>query len=390
MKYITSILLLIAIHHTTLAQVGINDALKEIEANSPTIVALKAQMDYQKAEARTELLPPNPTVEGGRFPAVEGAGIKYAWGVTQSFEFPTVYAKRNQLAKTIDGFAEARYNAARQQVLLDAKHTLLETIHTKRLLAEYRRRKAFARNMLLVIQKKVDGGQATAMDLNNARLRVAEARHNVREFEAKANIMAQRISVLNGGVPLTLNDTVLLAVAPADRNTLLGSFTQSDPRYAAIEQMIVVAEGNKSLVAHQGLPELNIGYQSEQSDSEHFRGFKAGLSIPLWGNTGKRRAAAVQVNAARVEGESQHRMLELEFNELYLETTSTKSQLDELRQALVGFSNLALLQRALEAGQVSVIDFFNEVTFLYGITDRVMELELEYAKLYAELHRFEL
>lgn len=375
---------------TSLAQVSINEALRQIDTNSPTIKALQAQAQFSKAEARIDLLPQNPTVEGGRFPAVEGAGMKYAWGVSQSFEFPTVYAKRSQLAKTIDSFAEASYNAARQQVLLDAKQTLLETIHTKRLLAEYRRREAFARNMLLVIQKKVDGGQATAMDLNNARLRVAEARQNVRQYEAKANIMAQRISVLNGGVPLTLNDTVLVAVAPAERSTLLGSFTQSDSRFAAIEKMVVVAEGNKSLVSHQGLPELNIGYQSEQSDAEHFRGFKAGLSIPLWGNSGKRRAAAVQVNAARVEGESQRRLLELEFDELYLETISTKSQLDELRQALVGFSNLALLQRALEVGQVSVIDFFNEVTFLYGITDRVMELELEYAKLYAELHRFEL
>ncbi len=390
MKYITLILLLIAIHLTSLAQVSVNEALRQVEANNPTIRALQAQAQATKADARTDLLPPNPTIEGGRFPAVEGAGIKYAWGISQSFEFPTVYAKRSQLVKSIDSFAEARYNAARQQVLLDAKHTLLEAIHAKRLLTETRRREAFAQSMLNVIQKKVDAGHATAMDLNNARLRVAEARQNVRELEAKVNINAQKIMVLNGGEPLAINDTVLVAVAPADRNILLSSFSQSDHRYAAIERLVEMAEGNKTLVAHQGLPEMNIGYQSEQSDAEHFRGFKAGLSIPLWGNSGKRRAAVMHLNAARVEGESQRRMLELEFEELYQQTLSTKSQLDELRLALVGFSNLALLQRALEAGQVSVIDFFNEVTFLYGITDKVLELELEYAQRYAELHRFEL
>ena len=75
---------------------------------------------------------------------------------------------------------------------------------------------------------------------------------------------------------------------------------------------------------------------------------------------------------------------------MYQQTLSIKSQLDELRKALKSNNNLELTQRALEAGEVSVIDFFNEVTFLYEITDKVFDLELQYARRYAELHRFEL
>jgi outer membrane protein TolC len=258
------------------------------------------------------------------------------------------------------------------------------------MLAELNQREKLASNMLGIIKKKVDAGQATAMDLNNARLRLVEATQNASSMRSKKNILQRKIVLLNGGQELAVTDSLLLLMPLDERETVFSQFAQSDPRFAATQQMVSLAERNKSLVAHQGLPELNIGYQSEQTDAEHFTGFKAGLSIPLWGNSGNRRAAAIKLNTSQAQAHSQRVMLELEFEELYQQTLSIKSQLDELQKALTSNNNLELTQRALEAGEVSVIDFFNEITFLYGITDRVMELELEYAKSYTELHRFEL
>jgi len=167
-------------------------------------------------------------------------------------------------------------------------------------------------------------------------------------------------------------------------------FQQNDPRFVAIELMVEQSEAELRIVKHQGLPELSIGYETEKTDAEHFAGFRAGLSIPLWGNSGKRKAASIHLNAARLDQHSQKIQLEAEFEQLYQRAVNTKSRLDELKKALSDYSNVSLLQRAFEAGQVSVIDLFNEITFLYGITDRVMELELDYAKCKAELHRFEL
>jgi outer membrane protein TolC len=316
--------------------------------------------------------------------------MKYAWGVSQNFEFPTVYAKRAKLAKINDRFADASLNAARQEVLLDAKHTLLESIHTKRMLTEFRRREAFARNMLAIMQKKLDAGQTTVMDLNYAKLRVSEISQSVKNIEAQADIMAKRILVMNGNLPITISDSILILSLLPPKDSLLAEYAVNDPRRIALDYMVDVAQKNKQLVSHQGLPELSIGYESEKNDAEHFMGFRAGLSIPLWGNAGKSRAAKIKVNATQTEQQSQIELIKLEYDELYLNANSTKARLDELKQAHADFNNLTLLRRALEAGQVSIINFFNEITFLYDITDRIMALELEYAKYYAELHRFEL
>lgn len=372
------------------SQEAINTALASIEENNPTIAALKAHFDYLKAETRTDLLPPNPSIEGGRFPAVEGAGIKYAWGVSQSFEFPTVYSKRNQLAKTNDKYADVSFNAARQEVLLNAKQSILEYIQTKRLIAEYSRREEYAQNMLAIIQKRVDAGDASAMDLNYAKLRVAEMTQQRKSIQDHSSILLKRICALNGNLPVSITDTILILGELPPKNILVANHFVNDSRLIALDYMSELAEQNRKLVKQQGLPELSIGYQSEKTDAEHFRGFMAGVSIPLWGNHGKSKAAKIRVNATQTEKQNQVEMLQLEYDELYLKAISVKTQLDELKEALNSFNNIDLMQRALDAGEISVVDLYNELTFLYDLTDRINELELEYAKYFAELHRFEL
>ena len=390
MKSIISFTIALLIASFSYGQYSINEALAEIETNNPTIMALQAQAQSAKAEGRVGLAPPNPEFELGRFPAMDGAGIKSAWGVSQHFEFPTVYSKRMQLVKSNDLLVDNSYNSLRQSTLLDAKMIILELIHNRRVLAEYKQREAFAKSMLQVVQKKVDAGQSSVIDLNNARLRVAEAIQNQREIENSIYILKQKIRVYNGGKDINLSDTTLILVDLANESELTNRFISLDPRFKLFEQMVDNAEKQKSLAVHQGLPDLTIGYESEKTSAEHFVGFRAGISIPLWGNTGNRRAATSKLSASRVEYQSQKQLLELEYKEFFLKAQNTKLRLDELKQAHASFSNIALLKKAVELGQISVIDFFNEVTFLYGITDRIFELEIEYAILNAHLHRFEL
>lgn len=384
------LLLMLFVGFSTNGQENINAILTSIDENNPTIAALRAHFEYVKADARTELLPPNPSIEGGRFPAVEGAGIKYAWGVSQSFEFPTVYAKRNQMSKTTEKYADVSFKAARQEVLLSAKLSILEYIHTKRLITEYSRREEFAQNMLTIIQKRLDVGEATAMDLNYSKLRYVEMNQQRISAANQSNILLKRISALNGNLPVSIVDTVLIIEELPAINILVANYFVNDSRLIALDYMNEMAEQNRQLVKQQGLPELSIGFQSEQTDAEHFRGFMAGVSIPLWGNAGKSKAAKIKVNATQAEKQNQVEMLQLEYDEIYLKAISVKNQLDELKEALNSFNNIDLMQRALEVGEISVIVLYNELAFLYDLNDKINELELEYAKYSAELYRFDL
>jgi outer membrane protein TolC len=366
----------------------INTILASIEKNNPTIAAFEAQMEYSKAEVRINLLPPNPSLEGGRFPAMEGAGIKYAWGVSQQFEFPTVYTKRKQLAKTSDKLADVFFSSMRQEILLEAKLTLLDLIQAKRNIAYYHQREDLAKSILNLTQQKFVAGQSNVLELNNARMRVTEASQNLHEAEGKVSLLNQKLFALNGYIEIGEVDTILTISPLPSKEILLGLSQNNDPRFKAIEIAVEQSEDELQLTRHQGLPELNIGFQSEKTDAEHFAGFMAGVSIPLWGNRGNRRAAELHHNTVRLEQHSHKLQLETEFEQLYIAALNFSVRLNGLKQALNDYSNIILLQKALEMGHISIIEFYNEVTFLYGVTDKVLELELEYAKCYAELHRW--
>ncbi|MFP4557533.1 MAG: TolC family protein [Bacteroidales bacterium] len=390
MKYNLLLIISLMLTTSTFAQHGINDVLKQIEANNPTLKALQAQSENQKAKAKLDLLPPNPNIEGGRFPSVEGTGMKHAWGVSQHFEFPTVYARRNQLAKTTSSFADANYNAARQRILLDAKLALLDYIHAKRQHSELQKRVEFAQSMHALIKKKVDAGESTMLDLNNANLKLVEAKLKVREVEGNIRVINNKLVAMNGNSELPKIDIQHVILELPSNEKIKKEFFDNDYRFAALKQRIKIAERNKTLVTHQGLPELSIGYQSERTDAEHFSGFRAGLSIPLWGNRNKSKVAKIQLHAAHLDYESERVILESEFDELYLNAKNSYNDLVYLMESLNDYSNIPLLRKALEAGQVSVVEFFNEVAYLYSINDKVLELELAYAKKRAMLHRFEL
>jgi outer membrane protein, heavy metal efflux system len=277
------LLLMLFVGFSANGQKNIKAILTSIEENNTTIAALRAHFDYVKADARAELLPPNPSIEGGRFPAVEGAGIKYAWGVSQSFEFPTVYAKRGQLAKTTDRFADASFSASRQAVLIDAKLTILELVHAYKMLSIQQERKEFVQNVERLISKMVEAGEVSSMDLNNAKLRVAEANQELMITESETSRIKRRLIAMNGDKDIGEVGTIFTASHLPDMNTFYSNFEQNDPRFVALQLMVEQANAEMKLVKHQGLPELSIGYESEKTDAEHFTGFRAGLSIPLWG-----------------------------------------------------------------------------------------------------------
>ena len=78
---------------------NLESVLSSVERNNTTLKVLRAEADAAKAEARTGLTPADPELELGYLwgtPKEEGNRIDL--GLTQSFDFPTVYRFRKLIA----------------------------------------------------------------------------------------------------------------------------------------------------------------------------------------------------------------------------------------------------------------------------------------------------
>lgn len=384
-----SALLLLYTSFSALGQESISSILSAIEANNPTLLSLQSHLEFEKAEARAGNYLENPTVEFGRFPSVGGTGVKTVYGVSQGFDFPTAYAKRKNLAsQTVKG-AELAYRLARREILLEAKQLIIEKAVVTKMLSEAQKRSDLAKAMEQIFERKVAAGLVGILDLNNARMRSAEASQRQNELDARIRVLDYKILAMNGMKPLESNG-VLFSISFPSKDSLLSAYKQKDLRFGLAQAQVDMARATLAAVRHEALPKFEIGFESEQANDEHFRGIKAGVTIPLWADTGKKRAARARFSAANAAYTDTNYQLTAEFEHKFMETESLNERYRASVLALDGYKNIDLLKKAVELGEISIVDFYTEVSFLYEFTDHSLELELELAKAIADLLSFEL
>ena len=119
----------------------IDSILLAIEKNNTALLALRKQIEAQKLENRTGILPRNPDVE-----------FNYLWGspvtignrtdlrVTQTFDFPTAYSYRNQIADVRNDQIELVYQKQLRSILLEARLLCVDLEYSDNLIREYENR----------------------------------------------------------------------------------------------------------------------------------------------------------------------------------------------------------------------------------------------------------
>lgn len=124
------ILVIIALCSPLLMQAqSIEHILKSIEQNNKELKAQKHAADATKMENRTNNNLPDPTVNYSSFysnGAEGGHGTEFV--ASQGFDFPTQYIARNRQATLQNEAVDKQQQAARRDILLNAKNLCLDLI----------------------------------------------------------------------------------------------------------------------------------------------------------------------------------------------------------------------------------------------------------------------
>ncbi len=151
------------------AQSSIDAILTEILANNMTLRAEAQRVEAVKKELQTGLWLYDPEISFDYmrgFP--ETAGNQSDLTISQSFDFPSAYARRRELASLRSAQTAFESAALRQSILLEAKLSCLELVFLHQRKAELSHRLGQAEQFLAATQKKYDARDATALDLNKA------------------------------------------------------------------------------------------------------------------------------------------------------------------------------------------------------------------------------
>ena len=389
--YILGLMLLGSL--TTRAQSSIDQVLRSIETNNKSLQANTKMTDAQKLEAQTGKFLANPSVEweqmwGNR----NNPGSEYTLTVKQSLDFPTTYSNKNKLANlkanTI-GFQSAAY---RQQLLLNAKQTCIEIIYLRKQKSLLDERLANAETMFALYKKRFESGDANQLELNKIQLELLNAQNQSRLNKAALTAAEEQLRNFNGGNPITFDATDYPAGEELiNFDQLQAAFMDADPNLKSLTGNQEIANREVKLSRSLTLPKFDVGYKrNAASDHVASNGFMVGVSIPLFENKNTVKKAKAQAEFATASLEDNRLNLKTNLQQLYQQAEALQISRADYAKVLEQQRNIELLNKALNAGQLSVIDYFTELTTIYDSHQSYLDVEKEYHSILAQLYQYKL
>ena len=136
------------------------------------------------------------------------------------------------------------------------------------------------------------------------------------------------------------------------------------------------------------MPKLQAGYLSESIFGQDFKGFTVGLSIPLWQN--KNTVKFAKANTVAMENMIIDNKVQLynQLKVLHTKAIELQNSSIEYKSKLQLFNSSELLKKALDKGEISLIDYILELSFYYESVNNLLELERDMNNTIAELNQY--
>ncbi|PCI99587.1 MAG: transporter [Flavobacteriales bacterium] len=374
---------------TLKAQNKIESVLSDIAKNNKSIIANQQYWEAKKLSYKTGLNPENPKFEYEYLAGNNGNQIDYY--IVQSFDFPTSYIKKRQVANrqiAQSNFQEAAY---KQDLLLKAKKYCLKLIYLNKKQLELTKRVKNSTSVYESYQKKMEAGGTNVLDLNKAKIQQLNIQNQLRLNQSKINQYNQKITELNGGTEINFKETNYpLTPSLPDYETLEKAIEENDPNLKSIHQQNEIDQKKLELSRAMALPKLEGGYRSQEFAGQTIQGIHLGITIPLWENKNKvkHQKAHLRFNDLQVEEhQNEHHN---EIQQLYERYTSLNLAIEEYQKLMTSVNNNELLNKALELGEISSLQYFMELNYYYDSYDNFLNLESAYYQVIAELNKYQL
>lgn len=374
------------------AQQDIKSVLASIERNNTTLQSSRETMEAEKIANRTGIYLANPEVEFGYLwgdPA--SLGNRTDFSVTQSFDIATLSGLRSNAANEENTLVEWQYKTDRMNILLEAKQYCIELVYYNALKEELEIRRQHATMIANGYEERLRQGDASQLDYNKAKLNLSTAQGELTRVEVEQSALLEQLKRLNGGETITLENVEFEPLLLPHRfDDWYQLAEERNPALAYIRQQVEVQKKQVSLKKAMNLPTFTAGYLSENVVGEKFQGFTVGVSIPLWENKNQVRHARASVKAAESRLEEGQQQFYNNLQLLYNRTVGLKNVAEDYRKAIEMANSTELLKKALDAGQISLLEYVLEIGLYYDIVERALEAEKDYHQAYTELSAIEL
>ena len=390
-RYLIATIVALSVCNAAFAADILGDVLKQIAANNLTLqsIAHDNRADVLDLKAANTLA--GPSVEYSPFFGNGYSGVAESeLVVSQEMEFPTKYAARNKQAQMQQTVGVQLLAKQRRDILLQAQLLCIDIIRLNQTLAMLKERLANSEKLLQMYEKRMEAGDANALELNKVKLDCMEVRTLVNESQGERTALVQQLQQLNGGKPIDVT-TIELPDFPkiTDFESYRTLALATDADVAVAKTALRAADMNLKVQKNEWLPNISLGYRRNTEQGEAINGVLVGVSFPLYSNSR-------QMKAARERKESAELQVAQAKHEAVATLRASYEQLQGLQQ-VIDHSDVKLLQesltlfaKALQQGEITALAYYVEINSIYEKLQRHIDLHCQSVKLLAELHKNDL
>lgn len=370
---------------------SIDAFLESVKVNNTTLKALSGKADADKTENKMGINLANPEIEFGKLWAGSGSGEsnEIDFSVTQSFDFPTAYRNRSKMTDEQNKSVDIQYQVAMADVLHQARLLCVEYIFMQKMNKELKSRSEAARNLLGAYQKLFDRGEVSILDRNKAKLNQMTVEKALQLNEVELSTLRLELERLNGGVAIPSIEDYSPYASPIDFEAWFNTVKDNIPLLQQSQQEISVSRKQESLARSLNLPKFKAGYKGERVGGFTSQGFTVGMSIPLWEGRNTVKSKKIQTRALEFQHEDTQLQMKNQLRNQYGKAVQLAGLLDSYKREVNPDTDYALLQKAFEKGQLSLINYLLELEAYYELTDEILNTEKEYQLAKSELERWE-
>lgn len=367
------------------AQNSYVDALSEIARGSCTLKARTLQTQARENENMTGLNLSNPEVEFAYQWGVQNAD-KVMLDVSQGFDFATLSGAKRRVAESQNRMALSELTGERLRIVSEADALMTKAVYLQRLDNVYDNMEKNYNQMLEAARKAVEKGTMTSVDVNSIRIEMSQIISQRRLEKIELEGTMQMLRGMAGGADLSWTPVEYMPYTlPSDYAEWSAAAVEKNPAIAVARDATAAADAEIILRKKEGLPEFSLGYTSEMvKDDDHY-GVSLGVTLPLWGNKGRVKAAkAAKLAADAALDEARHNNA-IDLRMKYQKAKALGETALETAKLCRECDNSKDIKRLYDLGNLSVHEYLSQITPLYEMAIRVVEADYAYQDALATL-----
>ena len=376
--------------------ITLDSAEQQALRRHPRLRQSAEEIAEQRALKRGSFSPANPD-----FLFSAPTGERWAPGVVQTIDLPTVYRRQAQQARAGLALAERGLDVNRATVRRDARQAYLLLQVSEAQVRQLTYQDSLFQVLQTATNRLFTAGEVTSLQRISTEAEARQVRNQLEQARVDQRAAQRRLGLLLGRPEADLTaETDLRQTGPALARTgaeLLGTLPSQDsvavaasPTLAYYGQNVALSQSGISLVRARRTPALTVGYQNQAYANSALRyRFQFGVSVPIyfWTYRAQLQAATARSRAAQAQLQVQRLDLGTQYQQALADTRKFAASLAYYEQTGLPQATaiISQSQRLFRAGEISYLVLIQSLNQAFTIQNSYLTTIRDYRQALVEL-----